>query len=77
MNRRGISRRLQTLRGWSHECIKEVFPRDIAPTLLGLTNASPEKKAAIAKGLPGKDLAPLLSAPEKATQPSTARSSRR
>ena len=39
---------------------------DIAPTLLGLTNASPEKKAAIAKDLPGKDLAPLLLAPEKA-----------
>jgi arylsulfatase len=39
---------------------------DIAPTLVGLAGASPEKKAAIAKGLPGKDLAPLLSAPEKA-----------
>ncbi|MFO1323491.1 MAG: sulfatase-like hydrolase/transferase [Burkholderiales bacterium] len=39
---------------------------DIAPTLVGLTGASPEKKAAIAKGLPGVDLGPLLSAPEKA-----------
>ena len=39
---------------------------DIAPTLLGLANASPEKKAAIAKDLPGKDLSPLLAAPERA-----------
>ena len=38
---------------------------DIAPTLLSLSNASPEKKAAIAKNLPGKDLLPLLVAPEK------------
>ncbi|HSQ99748.1 MAG TPA: sulfatase-like hydrolase/transferase [Sphingomicrobium sp.] len=41
---------------------------DIAPTLIGLTSASPEKKAAIAKGLPGKDLMPLLRAPETAAQ---------
>src|SRR5499427_4152809 len=40
---------------------------DIAPTLLSLTNTSPEKKAAIAKNLPGKDLSPLLAAPEKAS----------
>jgi arylsulfatase len=40
---------------------------DIAPTLLGMTNASAEKKAAIAKDLPGKDLSPLLAAPEKAS----------
>ena len=39
---------------------------DIAPTLFGLTNASPEKKAAITKDLPGKDFSPLLAAPEKA-----------
>jgi arylsulfatase len=39
---------------------------DIAPTLVGLTGAAPEKKSAITKGLPGKDLAPLLFAPEKA-----------
>ena len=43
---------------------------DIAPTLLGMTNASPEKKAAIAKGLPGKDISPLLSAPESASHSS-------
>jgi arylsulfatase len=40
---------------------------DIAPTLLSLTNASAEKKAAIAKDLPGKDISPLLVAPEKAS----------
>jgi arylsulfatase A-like enzyme len=39
---------------------------DIAPTLISLTNASPEKKAAIAKGLPGRDFSPVLAAPEKA-----------
>jgi arylsulfatase A-like enzyme len=40
---------------------------DIAPTLLSLTHASAEQKAVIAKDLPGKDLSPLLSAPEKAS----------
>jgi arylsulfatase len=40
---------------------------DIAPTLLGLTNASAEKKAAIAKDLPGKDFSPLLATPEQAS----------
>jgi arylsulfatase len=39
---------------------------DIAPTLVGLTNANPEKRAAVAKHLPGKDFSPLLAAPEKA-----------
>ncbi len=39
---------------------------DIAPTLISLTNASVEKKAAILKELPGKDFSPLLAAPEKA-----------
>jgi len=39
---------------------------DIVPTLIGLTNASPEKKAAIRQGLPGKDFSPVLAAPEKA-----------
>jgi len=39
---------------------------DIAPTLVSLTNASPEKKAAIAQALPGKDFSPVLAAPEKA-----------
>lgn len=40
---------------------------DIAPTLISLTNASPEKKAAIANGLPGKDFSPVLAAPEQAS----------
>jgi arylsulfatase A-like enzyme len=39
---------------------------DIAPTIVSLTNASPEKKSAIARRLPGTDLSPLLTAPEKA-----------
>jgi arylsulfatase len=39
---------------------------DIAPTLISLTHTNPEKKAAIAKELPGKDFSPLLAAPEKA-----------
>src|SRR5262245_37032367 len=40
---------------------------DIAPTLVSLTNASPEKKATITKGLPGRDFSPVLAAPEKAS----------
>jgi arylsulfatase A-like enzyme len=39
---------------------------DIAPTLVALTNADSQKKAAITKGLPGKDFSSLLVAPEKA-----------
>jgi arylsulfatase len=39
---------------------------DIAPTLVGLTNAEADKKAAITKALPGKDFSSLLAAPEKA-----------
>jgi arylsulfatase len=39
---------------------------DIAPTLVSLTNASPEKKAAITRHLPGKDLSSLLAAPQRA-----------
>jgi arylsulfatase len=39
---------------------------DIAPTLLSLTDASAEKKAAIGKDLPGKDLSPLLATADKA-----------
>ena len=37
---------------------------DVAPTLVGLTNASPEKKAAITSKLPGKNFAALLAVPE-------------
>ena len=39
---------------------------DVAPTLVALTGAPPEKRAAIVKDLPGKDLSSLLAAPEKA-----------
>jgi arylsulfatase len=39
---------------------------DIAPTLIGMTNADADKKAAITRGLPGKDFSALLAAPEKA-----------
>ncbi|MBS0580667.1 MAG: sulfatase-like hydrolase/transferase [Proteobacteria bacterium] len=37
---------------------------DLAPTLINLTNASPEKKAAISAKLPGKDFSALLAKPE-------------
>jgi arylsulfatase len=39
---------------------------DIAPTLVNLTHANPERKAAITKSLPGKDFSSLLISPEKA-----------
>jgi len=39
---------------------------DLVPTLISLTNASPETKAAIAQDLPGKDFSPVLAAPEQA-----------
>jgi arylsulfatase len=39
---------------------------DLAPTLVSLTNASQEKKAALVKDLPGKDFSTVLAAPEKA-----------
>lgn len=39
---------------------------DIAPTLISFTNASSEKKAAIANELPGKDFSSILAEPEKA-----------
>lgn len=40
---------------------------DLAPTLVGLTNVADDKKAAITKDLPGKDLSHVLPAPEKAS----------
>ena len=40
---------------------------DIAPTLVAMTHASPEKKAAITKNLPGKDFSSVLATPEKAS----------
>jgi len=39
---------------------------DIAPTLLAFSGAVPEKRGAVQKGLPGKDMSPLLVAPERA-----------
>jgi arylsulfatase len=39
---------------------------DLAPTLVALTNASADKKAAISRGLPGRDFSALLAAPDKA-----------
>ena len=41
---------------------------DLAPTLVSLTGADAQKKAAITKGLPGKDLSGLLAAPEAAAE---------
>jgi len=40
---------------------------DIAPTLVGLTHAGVEQKAAITKDLPGKDFSSVLAAPDKAS----------
>jgi arylsulfatase len=39
---------------------------DIAPTLVQLTNAPAQRKAAIVKDLPGKDFSSVLAAPDKA-----------
>ena len=39
---------------------------DLAPTLVAMTSAAPEKRASIVKDLPGKDLSGLLAAPERA-----------
>ena len=43
---------------------------DIAPTLVGLTGASVERKAEVTKKLPGKDFSPVLAAPEQAKRDS-------
>ncbi len=40
---------------------------DIAPTLVSLSGASAERKAALISKLPGKDFSPALAAPETAT----------
>lgn len=39
---------------------------DLAPTLVSLTNASPQRKAAILQSLPGKDISQMLASPEQA-----------
>jgi arylsulfatase len=41
---------------------------DLAPTLVSLASPDPQKRAAIAKGLPGKDFSALLASPESAAQ---------
>ena len=48
------------------QCAAVTSHLDLAPTLVALTGAPPEKRASVAKGLPGKDLSGLLAAPEKA-----------
>src|SRR5262249_53570530 len=39
---------------------------DLAPTLIALTGVAADKRAAIVRGLPGKDLSSLLGAPDRA-----------
>ena len=53
--------------GGGKRCRAVTSHLDIAPTLVSLTHASAEKKAAIVKELPGRDFSPLLAAPEKAS----------
>jgi arylsulfatase len=43
---------------------------DIAPTLVGLSGASAERKKEVTKKLPGKDFSAVFAAPEKATRDS-------
>jgi arylsulfatase A-like enzyme len=51
----------------SKRCNAVTSHLDIAPTLVNLTNASAEKKAAITKSLTGKNFSSLLAAPAKAS----------
>ena len=51
----------------SKRCRAVTSHLDIAPTLVNLTDAVPEKKAAITRHLPGNDLSSLLAAPERAS----------
>lgn len=48
------------------ECRAVTSHLDLAPTLVAMTGAAPEKKAAITKDLPGEDLSPVLAKPETA-----------
>jgi arylsulfatase len=48
------------------ECRAVTSHVDVAPTLVALTGAAADKRASIAKGLPGKDFSGLLAAPESA-----------
>lgn len=45
------------------ECRALTSHLDLAPTFVSMTSAVPEKKAAIGKDLPGKDISPLLANP--------------
>jgi len=49
------------------ECRTVTSHLDLAPTLVALTSAPPEKKAAIVKGLPGRDFSRVLGAPQQAS----------
>jgi arylsulfatase len=53
--------------GGSKRCQAVTAHVDIAPTLVGLTDVPPEKKAAIVNGLPGWDFSSLLVQPERAS----------
>jgi len=48
------------------ECRAVTSHLDLAPTLVAMTDATTDKKAAITKELKGKDLSPVLSNPESA-----------
>jgi arylsulfatase A-like enzyme len=48
------------------ECSAVTSHLDIAPTLVALTGVASDKRAAIVKGLPGKDFSGVLAAPEGA-----------
>ncbi len=48
------------------ECRAVTSHVDIAPTLVAMSGASNEAKAAIAKGTPGKDFSPVLANPQSA-----------
>lgn len=50
----------------SKQCKAVTSHLDIAPTMVGFTGVAEDKRAAIVKGLPGKDFSGLLAAPERA-----------
>ena len=49
-----------------HQCRAVTSHVDLAPTLVALTGVTADRRAAIVKGLPGKDLSGLLAAPQSA-----------
>ncbi|PWB63537.1 MAG: twin-arginine translocation pathway signal protein [Betaproteobacteria bacterium] len=53
-------------RSGGRQCQAVTSHLDIAPTLLALAQAAPEKKAALAKKLPGRDFSGLLAQPQRA-----------